>query len=100
MLPFSSPPSESPRALPVVADGPAPLAKALMAELTRLKLENKPWPGGKALSACWRDLVAEARSSQPAGGHLRSLRVWVSGSGRGDSDGGEAGGRNTEARAS
>lgn len=70
-----------------------------MAELTGLKLENKPWPGGKALSACWRDLVAEARSPQPAGGHLRSLRVWGSGSGRGSLLGG-AGVRNTEARAS
>nr|KAF6447798.1 hypothetical protein HJG63_012150 [Rousettus aegyptiacus] len=38
--------SESPWGLPVVADGPASLAKVVMAELARLKLENKPWPGG------------------------------------------------------
>ncbi|XP_006923291.2 H-2 class I histocompatibility antigen, Q10 alpha chain isoform X2 [Pteropus alecto] len=38
--------SESPWGLPVVADGPASLAKVMMAELASLKLENKPWPGG------------------------------------------------------
>ncbi|XP_032191120.1 class I histocompatibility antigen, Gogo-C*0202 alpha chain-like isoform X2 [Mustela erminea] len=37
---------ESPWGLPVVADGPASLAKMVMAELANLKLENKPWPGG------------------------------------------------------
>ncbi|GAB5566575.1 H-2 class I histocompatibility antigen [Prionailurus iriomotensis] len=36
---------ESPWGLPVVADGPASLAKVVMAELADLKLENKPWPG-------------------------------------------------------
>ncbi|XP_006105827.3 BOLA class I histocompatibility antigen, alpha chain BL3-7-like [Myotis lucifugus] len=46
MLPFSFPASETPWGLPVVADGPAPLAKAVMAELADLKLEHKPWPGG------------------------------------------------------
>ncbi|XP_040310271.1 H-2 class I histocompatibility antigen, Q10 alpha chain-like isoform X3 [Herpailurus yagouaroundi] len=38
--------AESPWGLPVVADGPASLAKVVMAELADLKLENKPWPGG------------------------------------------------------
>lgn len=38
--------AESPWGLPVVADGPASLAKVVMAELASLKLENKPWPGG------------------------------------------------------
>lgn len=44
---FPFPFAESPWGLPVVADGPASLAKAVMAELAGLKLENKPWPGGK-----------------------------------------------------
>lgn len=38
--------AESPWGLPLVADGPASLAKAVMAELAGLKLENKPWPRG------------------------------------------------------
>ncbi|XP_036908765.1 mamu class I histocompatibility antigen, alpha chain F-like isoform X5 [Sturnira hondurensis] len=38
--------AESPWALPVIADRPASLAKAVMAELANLKPENKPWPGG------------------------------------------------------
>lgn len=36
----------------MVADGPASLAKVVMAELADLKLENKPWPGGKAQPTC------------------------------------------------
>ncbi|XP_037673422.1 class I histocompatibility antigen, Gogo-A*0201 alpha chain-like [Choloepus didactylus] len=42
------PPSaaESPWGLPVVADGPASVAKEVMAQLATMKLENKPWPGG------------------------------------------------------
>lgn len=47
---FHFPLTESPWGLPVVADGPASLAKVVMAELARLKLENKPWPGGKGCS--------------------------------------------------
>lgn len=82
---FPFPFAESPWGLPVVADGPASLAKAVMAELAGLKLENKPWPGGKALPACWRNWVVEARSPQPAEGHIRNLGVWGTGSGRGDS---------------
>ncbi|XP_060271715.1 major histocompatibility complex class I-related gene protein-like isoform X4 [Ovis aries] len=35
---------ESPWGLPLVADGPASMAKVVMAELTNLKLENKSWP--------------------------------------------------------
>lgn len=31
-----------------MGNDPAALAKVLMAELASLKLENKPWPGGKA----------------------------------------------------
>lgn len=58
---FCFPPAESPWALPVVADHPASLAKVVMAELANLKPENKPWPGGKALPACWSDRMAEAR---------------------------------------
>lgn len=46
---FLLPHAESPWGLPVVADGPASLAKVVMAELADLKLENKPWPEGKAL---------------------------------------------------
>ncbi|XP_053768680.1 BOLA class I histocompatibility antigen, alpha chain BL3-7 [Desmodus rotundus] len=38
--------TESPWALPVVADRPASLAKVVMAELANLKPENKSWPGG------------------------------------------------------
>ncbi|KAI4541336.1 hypothetical protein MG293_008478 [Ovis ammon polii] len=37
---------ESPWGLPLVADGPASMAKVVMAELTNLKLENKSWPRG------------------------------------------------------
>lgn len=44
--------AESPWGLPLVADGPASLAKVVMAELADLKLGNKPWPGGKALPTC------------------------------------------------
>ncbi|XP_016057013.1 PREDICTED: H-2 class I histocompatibility antigen, Q7 alpha chain-like isoform X4 [Miniopterus natalensis] len=45
-FPFPFLPAESPWGLPVVADGPASLAKDVMAELASLKLEKKPWPGG------------------------------------------------------
>ncbi|XP_017906042.1 PREDICTED: major histocompatibility complex class I-related gene protein isoform X2 [Capra hircus] len=38
--------AESPWGLPLVADGPASMAKVVMAELTNLKLENKSWPRG------------------------------------------------------
>lgn len=38
--------AESPWALPLVADGPVPLAKVLMAELAKVQLEDKPWPRG------------------------------------------------------
>lgn len=46
---FHFPLAESPWGLPLVADGPASLAKVVMAELANLKLGNKPWPGGKTL---------------------------------------------------
>ncbi|XP_044803640.1 H-2 class I histocompatibility antigen, Q10 alpha chain isoform X2 [Bubalus bubalis] len=36
--------AESPWGLPLVADGPASMAKVVMAELANLKLENKSWP--------------------------------------------------------
>ncbi|KAG3265591.1 H-2 class I histocompatibility antigen, Q10 alpha chain-like [Ictidomys tridecemlineatus] len=38
--------AESPWGLPVIADGPASLAKVVMAELSSLKFEEKTWPGG------------------------------------------------------
>nr|XP_027810809.1 H-2 class I histocompatibility antigen, alpha chain-like isoform X2 [Marmota flaviventris] len=38
--------AESPWGLPVIADGPASLAKMVMAELSSLKFEEKTWPGG------------------------------------------------------
>ncbi|XP_047632368.1 H-2 class I histocompatibility antigen, Q10 alpha chain-like isoform X2 [Phacochoerus africanus] len=38
--------AESPWGLPLVADGPASMAKVVMAELADLKLEKKPWPRG------------------------------------------------------
>ncbi|XP_055408027.1 H-2 class I histocompatibility antigen, alpha chain-like isoform X4 [Bubalus kerabau] len=38
--------AESPWGLPLVADGPASMAKVVMAELANLKLENKSWPRG------------------------------------------------------
>ncbi|VTJ86381.1 Hypothetical predicted protein, partial [Marmota monax] len=37
--------AESPWGLPVIADGPASLAKVVMAELSSLKFEEKTWPG-------------------------------------------------------
>lgn len=43
--------AKSPWGLPLVADGPASMAKVVMAELTNLKLENKSWPRGKTLPA-------------------------------------------------
>ncbi|VTJ90033.1 Hypothetical predicted protein [Marmota monax] len=39
--------AESPWGLPVIADGPASLARVVMAELSTLKFEEKTWPGGK-----------------------------------------------------
>lgn len=69
--------AESPWALPLVADGPVPLAKVLMAELAKVQLEDKPWPRGKALPTCGRrDRLEGARSPQPAGGHVT---VWEPG---------------------
>lgn len=38
--------AEAPWGLPVVADNPDPLAKVVMAELAKLKLDHKPWPAG------------------------------------------------------
>lgn len=49
---FHFPLAESPWGLPLVADGPASMAKVVMAELANLKLENKSWPRGKTLPAC------------------------------------------------
>ena len=49
---FHFPLVESPWGLPSVADGPASMAKVVMAELANLKLENKSWPRGKTLPAC------------------------------------------------
>ena len=73
---FHFPLAESPWALPVVADRPASLAKVVMAELANLKPENKSWPGGKALPACWTDRMAEARSPSLQEG---VSAVWESG---------------------
>lgn len=81
---FHFPLTESPWGLPVVADGPASLAKVVMAELARLKLENKPWPGGKGCSpAGGTGCLSEAESPQPTRGGIHSLEIWWTASGEG-----------------